>query len=77
MHKRFVPLTLGLAALVGVVWAMLDLGGVAGVLVGGMLLAFAVSSLKTAFSASSKEIEELTGRKPTSEETKERLRRRL
>lgn len=74
--QRYVPIISGLiystAAfllfVVGSWWAFL---------VGGILAMFGWVSLKTGFSASSKEIDELTGRRPVSEETERKFIERL
>ncbi len=75
--NRHVPLILGLAAITGAGYLVFAYRGFWSVIVGGLLLAFGIVSLKTTFFASDKEVRELTGEAPIGEDTKRKLKRRL
>lgn len=59
-NNRHVPLIMGLLAIAIAIYLAIWIGGALGVLGAALLLAFGVSSIKTALFASDKEIQELT-----------------
>ena len=75
--KRQVPFIIGLAAIGLAVWLTLAFSGWARAIVAALLLWFGWASLKTAWSATDKEIAELTGERTLSQETEERFKDRL
>lgn len=77
MSKRYVPAIWGVVSIGVAVWLAFSFTGWWKIIPGTLLLAFGWMSLKTAFSATDREIEELTGQAPISEKTKERLKNRL
>ena len=71
--NRHVPLIMGLAALGFAIWLIVEFSGWWKYIPGAFLLMFGWASLKTALLASDKEISELTGNEPMSEETKKKF----
>jgi hypothetical protein len=77
MNRRLVPLITGVVIVAIAIGVVVLFDGIWTYLVGGLLLAFGWPSIRTAFLASNKEIDELTGVRPMSEDTKQKLRDRL
>ena len=77
MNRRAVPLIMGIVSIGLAAWIIFSFDGWWTFVVAVLLLAFGWPSLKTAFSASDKEIDELTGKRPMSEETKRKLKDRV
>ncbi|MCH8919003.1 MAG: hypothetical protein IIC52_13225 [Proteobacteria bacterium] len=75
--NRHVPLILGILAVSASGYLIFAHRGWWVWVVGALLLAFGIPSLKTGFFASDKEIRELTGKGPVGEETKQRFKDRL
>lgn len=75
--RRDVPFITGLVAIGLAVW--LVLGGLSWLrsFFAAVLIMFGWAALKTAFQASDREIDELTGARPMSEDTAERFKDRL
>lgn len=79
MHvsKRLVPFVLGTFSLGIAIWIIIAFEGWWSYLIAVPLLAFGWPSIKTAFQATDDEIAELTGESEVSEETAERLEKRI
>lgn len=77
MTNRHVPLIFGIVAIGGAVALAVSGFGWWKYLIGTLLLASGWASLKTAWSATDQEIEELTTNTPASEETKKRFMDRI
>ena len=75
--NRHVPLIVGAVAIGVAAWLLLGYSGWWRYIPGTLLLAFGWVALKTALFASPKEIDELTGSGPVSEETRRKLQDRL
>ncbi len=75
--NRHVPFITGIVAIGLAVWFVLGFSGWWRYIPGTLLLAFGWVSLKTALFASKKELEELTGTGPMSEETRRKFEDRL
>jgi hypothetical protein len=75
--NRWVPLIWGIISLITIIVILVRFSGWWTYIVGGLLLAFAWVSLKTAIFASQKEIKELTEPGPVSEKTKRKYLNRL
>ena len=78
--KRHVPLILGLVSLAISMYLAVSVGGLLAIIIATLLAAFGFPSLKTAFFASDKEIQELTNpdmRVRPSEETEKKFEDRL
>lgn len=75
--NRHVPLIMGVVSIGIAIWLILGFSGWWRYIPATLLLMFGWPSLKTAFSASDKEIEELTGTAPVSEETRKKLEDRI
>ena len=77
MSNRHVPLIWGIACLGLAAYLFLRVRGTWTYLVGPVLIMFGVGSLRTAFSATDKEIRELTTEEPVSPDTERKLRDRF
>ena len=77
MSNRHVPLITGIVALALAGWLVFGFAGWWKYFPAGLLLAFGWASLKTGLFAPGKEIQELTGPDPMSEETKRNFQDRL
>jgi len=75
--NRHVPVITGVVAIGLAAWLALGFSGWWRYIPGTLLLAFGWVSIKTAVFASPKELQELTGEGPVSEETKRKLQDRL
>lgn len=75
--NRHVPFIMGILTTALAVWLTLHFSGWWRFIPSTFLFAFGWVSLKTAFFASEKEIEELTNLEPMSEETSKKLKDRL
>ena len=75
--NRHVPLITGVVAIGMALWLVFEFSGWWKYLIIGFLLWFGWVSLKTAVSATDREIEELTGAGPMSKKTEERFKDRL
>lgn len=75
--RRSVPIIHGLICVAAALFLFLRFGSWWAYLLGGVLFMLGWVSLKTGFSASSKEIAELTGPGPVSEDTKRKFQERL
>ena len=75
--NRHVPLICGVVCIGIAIWLALGFSGWWWHIPGTLLLIFGWLSLKTAFSASDKEIKELTGQGELSEETRKNLEDRI
>jgi hypothetical protein len=69
MANRNVPLVWGVIGIGGGVFLAIS-GGVIGIIIASFLIIFGWVSLKSAVFGKDKEIEELTGQRPVSNETK-------
>jgi hypothetical protein len=75
--NRHVPFITGVVALGLAAWLALGSSGWWRYIPGTLLLAFGWASLKTALFASNRELKELTGTGPVSEETRKKFKDRL
>ena len=75
--NRHVPLIIGLFSIGIALWLIIYFSGWWKFIPAVLLLAFGWPSIKTAISASDKEIRELTGEDPVSEETQKKFRDRV
>lgn len=75
--NRHVPLIMGVMAIGIAIWLVLSFSGWWRYIPATLLLMFGWPSLKTAFFASDKEIEELTGRGAMSDETRKNFEDRI
>lgn len=74
---RHVPLILGVASAAAAMFIIFKYDGWWTVAVGMVLLVFGIPSIRTGLFATSREIDELTGKAPVSEETTRRFQDRL
>lgn len=75
--NRHVPLILGTFCVAGAGYLIVAHGGIWTIIIGALLLAFGIPSIKTGLFASRQELRELTGEAPLSEETKRKLEDRV
>ena len=77
MNKRFIPFVMGVGSLALAVYLLFSLQSGWRYLIVVPLFAFGWPSIKTALFASNKEISELTGQAPMSDETKQNFEDQL
>ena len=75
--NRHVPLITGIVAIGLAAWLVLGFSGWWRYIPGTLLLAFGWVSIKTTIFASPRELQELTGEGPVSDETKQNFQDRL